>query len=94
MGKTSYTYRISVEEPKERRPLGRHKHRLDDNIKIDLKKCGVDCTHFAQNVGAVFKRLDRIFGAQKISKTCWVKNNSVQRSKILLYVLLFFRKIS
>jgi len=65
MGETSCTYRTSAEEPKERRPQGRHKQTLDDNIKIDLKKCGVDCTHFPQNVSAVFKRLYRIFREQK-----------------------------
>ena len=54
-----------------------------------LKICGVDCTHFAQNVSDVFKRLYLIFGAQKISKTCWVKNNSAPRSTILQNVLLF-----
>jgi hypothetical protein len=39
MGETryTYTYRTSVEELKERRPQGRHKQRLDDNIKVDLK---------------------------------------------------------
>jgi len=71
------THITSVEEPKERRPLGRHKQRWDDNTKMYLEKCGVDCTHLAFNVIDVFKRLYLIFGAQKISKTCWVKNYSV-----------------
>jgi hypothetical protein len=29
-------YRILVRKPKEKRPLGRPRHRLIDNIKIDL----------------------------------------------------------
>jgi hypothetical protein len=41
------TYRILVRKPERRRPLGRHRPRWEDNIKIDLKEVGwgVDLIH-------------------------------------------------
>ena len=33
-------YRVFVGKPKEKRPLGRPRHRTDDNIKIDLQEVG------------------------------------------------------
>jgi hypothetical protein len=35
-------YRILVEMPGEKRPLRRPKHRLADNIKMDLRETGWD----------------------------------------------------
>jgi len=35
-----WIYRVLVGIPEEKRPLGRHSHRWDDNIKMDLKKIG------------------------------------------------------
>jgi hypothetical protein len=29
-------YRVSVEKPEGRGPLGRHRHRWEDNIKMDF----------------------------------------------------------
>jgi hypothetical protein len=40
MGEKRNAYRILVGNPDEKRPLGRHKHRWEDNIKIDLKEIG------------------------------------------------------
>jgi hypothetical protein len=36
-------YRVLVGKPEGRRPLGRHRHRWEDNIKRDLQEvgCGV-----------------------------------------------------
>jgi hypothetical protein len=31
-------YKILVEKPERRRPLGRTRHRWEDNIKVDLKQ--------------------------------------------------------
>jgi hypothetical protein len=31
------TYRVLVGKPEGKRPLGRHGHRLEDNIKMDLE---------------------------------------------------------
>jgi hypothetical protein len=37
MGERS-VYRIWVGKPEGKRPLGRHRHRWEDNIKIDLQE--------------------------------------------------------
>jgi hypothetical protein len=45
-------YRIVVRKPKGKRPLGRLRHRWEDNIKMDLKKigsCGMDSIDLAQD---------------------------------------------
>jgi hypothetical protein len=36
MGKRRVAYRVLVRKPEGRRPLGRPKHRWEDNIKINL----------------------------------------------------------
>jgi hypothetical protein len=33
-------YKISVGKPEGKRPLGRSRHRWEDNIKMDLKEIG------------------------------------------------------
>jgi hypothetical protein len=38
MGDRRVTYRFSVGRPEGRRPLGRSRHRWEDNIKMDLKE--------------------------------------------------------
>jgi hypothetical protein len=51
MGETRSTYRVVVGIPEGMRPLGRHRSRWDDNIKIGLKEIvweGADCFHVAQ----------------------------------------------
>jgi len=40
MGERRGTYRVSVGKPEGRRPLGRPRHRWEDNIKMDLKELG------------------------------------------------------
>jgi hypothetical protein len=37
-GEKKTAYRISVEKPEGKRPLGRPKHRWVDNVKISLEK--------------------------------------------------------
>jgi hypothetical protein len=44
-------YRVSVEKPEGKRPLGRPRHRWEDNIKMDLQevRClGMDWIELAQ----------------------------------------------
>jgi len=43
MGEWRGVYRILVGKPEGKRPLGRPRHRWEDNIKIDLQEvgCGV-----------------------------------------------------
>jgi len=33
-------YRVLVGKPEGKRPLGRHRHRWEDNIKMDLQEVG------------------------------------------------------
>jgi hypothetical protein len=35
-------YRVSVGKPEMKRPLGRPRHRWEDNIKMDLRETGID----------------------------------------------------
>ena len=52
MGERRVVYRVLVGEPEGKRPLGRPRHRWEDNIKIDLQKIGcgdVDWIDLAQD---------------------------------------------
>jgi hypothetical protein len=40
MGEGRGAYRISVGRPEGRRPLGRPRHRWEDNIKMELQEVG------------------------------------------------------
>jgi len=45
-------YRVLVGKPEEKRPLGRPRHRWEDNIKMDLQEmgyAGMDLTKLAQD---------------------------------------------
>jgi hypothetical protein len=42
MGETRNAYRILVEKPERKRPLGRSRRRWVDNIKMDLREIGWD----------------------------------------------------
>ena len=45
-------YRVFVRKPEGNRPLGRHRHRWEDNIKMDLQEVvwvGMDCIDLAQD---------------------------------------------
>jgi hypothetical protein len=37
MGKNRNAFRVMVGKPEGRRPLGRHRNRWENNIKMDLK---------------------------------------------------------
>jgi len=41
MGKGRGVYRVLVEKPERKRPLGRHSSRWEDNIKMDFQE--VEC---------------------------------------------------
>jgi hypothetical protein len=50
MGEVRGAYNILVGRPEGRRPLGRHRRRWEDNIKLDLREIGfgdVDWIHWA-----------------------------------------------
>jgi hypothetical protein len=42
MGEKRNAYRILVGKPEGKTPLGRQRHRLVDNIKIDIREIGGD----------------------------------------------------
>jgi len=43
MGQGRRVYRVLVGKPEGKRPLGRHRRRLEDNIKMDLQEVGGRC---------------------------------------------------
>jgi hypothetical protein len=42
MGEGRGVYRVLVGMPEGKRPLGRPRRRLEDNIKLDLREIGID----------------------------------------------------
>jgi hypothetical protein len=51
-GEVGGAYNILVGRPEGRRPLGRPRHRWEDNIKVDLREIGfadMDWIHWAQD---------------------------------------------
>jgi hypothetical protein len=42
MGDGRGVYRVLVGRPEGKRPLGRPRHRLEDNIKLDVREIGMD----------------------------------------------------
>jgi hypothetical protein len=48
MGEERGVYRVLVRRPKGKRPLGRPRHRWEDNIKLDLRERGTDGANWIQ----------------------------------------------
>jgi hypothetical protein len=48
MGEGRYVYRVLVERPEGKRPLGRSRRRWEDNIKMDLREIGIDGANWLQ----------------------------------------------
>jgi hypothetical protein len=46
MGEGRGVYRILVGKPEGKRPLGTHRCRWEDNIKLDLREIGIDGTNW------------------------------------------------
>jgi hypothetical protein len=42
MGEGKGVYRVLVGRPEGKRPLGRHRRRWDNNVKLDLREIGID----------------------------------------------------
>jgi hypothetical protein len=43
-------YRVLIGMPEGKRPLGKRRHRWEDNIKMDLRDIGMDCVKWIQLV--------------------------------------------
>jgi hypothetical protein len=41
-------YRVLLGRPKGKRPMGRPRHRWEDNIKLDLREIGIDGVNWIQ----------------------------------------------
>jgi hypothetical protein len=48
MGEGRGVYTVLVGRPKGKRPLGRPRHRWEDNIKMDLRETGIDGVNWIQ----------------------------------------------
>jgi hypothetical protein len=48
MGEGRGVYRVLVGRPKGKRPLGRPRHRWEENIKMDLREIGINGTNWIQ----------------------------------------------
>jgi hypothetical protein len=46
IGKQRGVYRVLVGRAEGKRPLGRPRHRWEDNIKMDLRETGIDGTNW------------------------------------------------
>jgi hypothetical protein len=40
MGAKKYAYKVLIGKPEGKMPFGRHRHRGEDNIRMDLKEIG------------------------------------------------------
>jgi hypothetical protein len=43
-----HAYKIVVGKPEGKRPLGRPRHRREDNIRMDLREIGWECVDWIQ----------------------------------------------
>jgi hypothetical protein len=48
MGEGRGVYRVLVGRPEGKRPLGRHRLRWEDEVKIDLREIGIDGENWIQ----------------------------------------------
>jgi hypothetical protein len=48
MGEGRGVYRVLMRKPEGRRPLGRPRHRCEDNIRMDLQKVGCGCVDWME----------------------------------------------
>jgi hypothetical protein len=48
MGKGRGVYRVLVEKPEVRRPMGRPRRRWEDNIRMDLREEGCGCVYWIE----------------------------------------------
>jgi hypothetical protein len=105
MGGRSGVYRVLVGKPEGSRPLGRTRHRWEDNIKMDLKEigwgCGLDLTQVGRwwdLVNAVMNfRVPEMRGISRLAVNLSLSRRSCSMELVYLWdlwkiytVLMFF----
>jgi hypothetical protein len=48
MGEGRDVYRVLVGRPEGKRPLGRRRHKWEDNVKMDFREIGIDGVNWIQ----------------------------------------------
>jgi hypothetical protein len=48
LGEGRGVYRVLIGRAEDKRPLGRRRHRWEDNIKLDLREIGIDGANWIQ----------------------------------------------
>jgi hypothetical protein len=67
-GKERGVHRVLVGKPEGKRPLGRPRHRWEDNIKTDLQEAGVGCGDWIE----LAQGKDRWRALVSTAKNLWV----------------------
>jgi len=66
MGERRDVYRVLVGKPELKRPLGRHRRRWEDNIKMDLQEVGCGCLDWMDLAQDRERWLVHVIGVRKI----------------------------
>jgi hypothetical protein len=61
MGEGRGVYRVLIGRSEGKRPLGRPRHRWEDNIKLDLREIGIDVTNWIQLAQDGFRWQDFVY---------------------------------
>jgi len=59
-------YRVLMRRPEEQKPLGRPRHRWQDNIKMILREVGWGCTHWIDVVQDRYRWRSFVNAAMKL----------------------------
>jgi hypothetical protein len=87
MGVERGVHRVLVGKPEGKRPLGRPRHRWEDNIKLDVQEvgggCG-DCMELAQDKDrwrALVSMVKNLWDLSKMRAICWLAAKTGQLLK-------------
>jgi hypothetical protein len=68
MGERIVVHRVLVGKPEGRRPLGRPRHRWEDNIKVDLEEVGGGCGDWMERAWKRSSNLQEIYQCRMYSR--------------------------